>query len=166
MQMDPRFMEVFKELTGLDLGAMGEARAQQEEETKEQAAKREAEEKKRAEEAEAKRKAEAESALPAEEQQVLQKQREAEAKKLEGNAFYKAKDFPNAIAKYGEAIALNPKEFTFYTNLAAVHFEMGEFERVIELCDQVIEMSKQGGYDFQKLGKAMARKANALFRMD
>ena len=27
MQMDPRFMEVFKELTGLDLGAMGEARA-------------------------------------------------------------------------------------------------------------------------------------------
>ena len=35
MQMDPRFMEVFKELTGLDLGAMGEARAKQEEESKE-----------------------------------------------------------------------------------------------------------------------------------
>ena len=38
MQMDPRFMEVFKELTGLDLGAMGEERAKQEEESKEQAA--------------------------------------------------------------------------------------------------------------------------------
>jgi len=27
MQMDPRFMEVFQELTGLDLGAMGEQKA-------------------------------------------------------------------------------------------------------------------------------------------
>lgn len=27
-------------------------------------------------------------------------------------------------------------------------------------------MSKDGGYDFQKLGKAMARKANALFKQD
>ena len=27
------------------------------------------------------------------------------------------------------------KEMTFYTNLAAVHFEMKEFDRVIELCD-------------------------------
>ena len=43
---------------------------------------------------------------------------------------------------------------------------MGEFDRVIELCDQVIQMSKEGNYDFQKLGKAMARKANALFKLD
>ena len=50
--------------------------------------------------------------------------------------------------------------------MAAVHFEMGEFDRVIELCDKVIEMSREGGYDFQKLGKAMARKANALFKLD
>ena len=35
MQTDPRFMEVFKELTGLDLMAMGEERAKAEEETKE-----------------------------------------------------------------------------------------------------------------------------------
>lgn len=50
IQTDPRFMEVFKELTGIDLGAMGEARAKQEEEDKEAAEKRAAEEKKRAEE--------------------------------------------------------------------------------------------------------------------
>jgi len=35
MQMDPRFMEVFKELTGLDLGKMGEERAKADEEEKE-----------------------------------------------------------------------------------------------------------------------------------
>ena len=58
---------------------------------------------------------------------------------------------------------MDPKEFTFYTNLAAVHFEKKEFDTVIELCDKVIEMAKEGGYDYVKLGKAMARKANALF---
>merc|ERR1719188_566167 len=53
---------------------------------------------------------------------------------------------------------------TFYSNLAAVYMEMKEFDSAIEQCDKVIEMSKQGGYDFQKLGKAMARKAAALFQ--
>lgn len=43
---------------------------------------------------------------------------------------------------------------------------MSEFDQVIELCDKVIQMSKEGSYDFQKLGKAMARKANALFKLD
>ena len=88
-----------------------------------------------ADEAAAKRKAEAEAALPSDERAALQKVRDAEAAKLAGNNFYKARDFPNAIAKYSEAIELNPKEFTFYTNLAAVHFEMKEYDRVIELCD-------------------------------
>jgi stress-induced-phosphoprotein 1 len=125
IQMDPRFMEIFKELTGIDLQSMGEERAKQEDLSKEQQAKREAEEKKRAEEEAARKKAEAEAALPEEERAILQRQREAEAKKNEGNAFYKAKDFQNAIRLYEEAIALNPKEFTFYTNLAAVYFEMG-----------------------------------------
>ena len=146
--MDPRFMEVFQELTGLDLGKMQEERAHQEEESKEATAKREAEEKKAAEEAEAKRKATAEAALPQEERDTLQKQRDAEALKLEGNAFYKKKDFANAIEKYSAAIAMNPKEPTFYTNNAAVYFEMGDFDKVIELCDAVIQMSKEGAYDF------------------
>ena len=146
--MDPRFMEVFKELTGLDLQAMGEERAKEEEKQKEASERREAEEKKRQEEAEAKRKADAEAALPEEERAALQRTRDAEAKKLEGNTAYKAKDFPNAIRLYSEAIELNPKEFTFYSNLAAVFFEMGEYDQAIEQCDKVIEMSKAGNYDF------------------
>lgn len=67
IQMDPRFMEIFKELTGIDLQAMGQERAKQEEEEKAAAAARAAAEKKRQEEEEAKRKAEAEAALPEEE---------------------------------------------------------------------------------------------------
>ena len=143
---------------------MGQERKKQEEESKEETAKREAEEAARAAEEEAARKAAAEATLPDEERSVLQRQRDAEAKKLEGNAAYKAKDFPEAIRLYSEAIEMDPREFTYYTNLAAVHFEKKEYDTVIELCDKVITMAKEGGYDFAKLGKAMARKANALFQ--
>mmetsp|Transcript_27973 Transcript_27973/g.37337 ORF Transcript_27973/g.37337 Transcript_27973/m.37337 type:complete len:105 (-) Transcript_27973:820-1134(-) len=102
--------------------------------------------------------------MPNEEREALQRSRDAEAKKLEGNGFYKKKDFPNAIKLYSEAIELSPKEMTYYSNLAAVYFEMGEFDKVIEQCDKVIQISKEGSYDYVKLGKAMARKANALGR--
>ena len=61
---------------------------------------------------------------------------------------------------------MNPKEMTFYSNLAAVYFEMGEFDTVIETCDKVIALAKEGPYDYVKLAKAMARKANALGRKD
>jgi len=104
--------------------------------------------------------------MPSEERANIQKKRDAEAKKLEGNAFYKKKDFANAIKLYSEAIELNPKEMTFYSNLAAVYFEMSEFDNAIEQCDKVIALSKEGNYDYVKLGKAMARKANCLFRKD
>ena len=104
--------------------------------------------------------------MPDDERAALQRKRDAEAKKLQGNEFYKKKDFPNAIKLYSEAIEMDPKEMTFYSNLAAVYFEMGEYDKVIEECDKVIALSKEGAYDYVKLGKAMARKANALFKKD
>lgn len=55
---------------------------------------------------------------------------------------------------------------TFYTNLAAVYVEMKEYDKAIAECDKVMEMAKEGGYDYAKLGKAMARKASALFHKD
>jgi len=64
MQMDPRFMDVLQELTGIDLNAMGKDARQNEERT--EAMRKEAEAKRKAEEdaAAAKRKAEEEAKLP------------------------------------------------------------------------------------------------------
>lgn len=62
---------------------------------------------------------------------------------------------------YQEAIDLNSTELTFYTNKAAVYFEMKDFEKCIEECDKAIEETKGKQYDFKKLAKAIARKANA-----
>jgi hypothetical protein len=50
---------------------------------------------------------------------------------------------------------------TYYTNKAAVYYEMKEYDKCVEECDRAIEKSREGFYDFQKLGKALARKANA-----
>ena len=38
---------------------------------------------------------------------------------------------------------------------------MKDYDKCIEECDRAIEKSKGGHYDYQKLGKALARKANA-----
>ena len=39
---------------------------------------------------------------------------------------------------------------------------MKEYDTCIELCDVAIKIAAEGYYDYQKLAKAWARKANAL----
>jgi stress-induced-phosphoprotein 1 len=53
-------------------------------------------------------------------------------KKAEGNAAFKAKDFDKAIGFYSEAIALNPKEHTFWSNRSAAYAGKMEFEKAAE----------------------------------
>jgi tetratricopeptide (TPR) repeat protein len=128
MQVDPRMMDVFKELTGIDLMDLQaekmKDREQQEDLKKkaaEMAAKREAEEAKR-------KKEEAEAALPEEEKQKLANKKLAEAKKAEGNEAYKAKNFQKALELYGQAIAIDETELTYYTNRAACFYEMKQYD--------------------------------------
>lgn len=163
IQMDPRFMHVFEALTGIDLNKMG-AEMKKSEEVDEAAKQKAEEERKKAEqEEEERKKKEAEEALPDEEKKIIEDKRKAEAAKLEGNAFYKAKNFEKAIEKYSEAISLNPKEIIFYSNLAAVHMEQKDYDTAMAECDKGIEIAKeQIGYDYTKLAKVMARKAACL----
>lgn len=60
---------------------------------------------------------------------------------------------------------MNPDEITFYTNKAAVYFEMKNYDECLKCCDQGIETTKGKPYDYVKLAKAMARKANALLSL-
>ena len=115
----------------------------------------EAAEKKRKEEEEAKKKAEEAASKP-------KGWAEAEAKKAEGNTYYKKKDFPKAIELYSAAIELCPEEIIYYSNLAAVYIEMKEYDKAIEECDKAIAKTKEGPYDFAKAGKVLCRKASAL----
>ena len=55
-------------------------------------------------------------------------------------------------------------DLTYYSNKAAVYFEMKDYDGCIDACDQGIETTKGTNYDFVKLSKAIARKANALLQ--
>jgi stress-induced-phosphoprotein 1 len=50
---------------------------------------------------------------------------------------------------------------TYHTNKAAVFFEMQDYETCMAECDEAIKLKELGGYDYVKLAKAWARKANA-----
>jgi stress-induced-phosphoprotein 1 len=66
---------------------------------------------------------------------------------------------------YQLAIDQCPEEIVFYSNKAAVYFEMKDYENCIASCDAGIETTKGGQYDYIKLSKAMARKGNALLAL-
>lgn len=154
---------MFQVLTGVDLAKMGEEKAKEEEKREENSkASEEARKKREAEEEAARKKAE-EDALPQEEKDKVAKKKEAEAKKAQGNEFYKKKDFPKAIEMYSAAIELNPEESIYYSNLAAVFMEQKEFDKGIEECQKGIDVCKGSNYDYVKLAKLMARKAQCFF---
>lgn len=169
LQTDPRFMDVFSTITGLDLGKMQEEQSKNRENMEELKKKREEEEKQKQAEEEERARKEAEEALPPEEKDRLDRHKSADEQKDLGNASYKKRDFEAAIEHYDKAIELYPEDITYYTNKAAVYFQMKEFEKCIELCDQAAEVceSKDKEFDdFKKLSKAYARKANALSKLN
>lgn len=49
--------------------------------------------------------------------------------------------------------------------MAAVYFEMKQYEDCIAQCDKGIETTKGTAYDYVKLGKIMARKGNAFLQL-
>lgn len=89
---------------------------------------------------------------------------EAQKKKQEGNAAYSKRSFPTAIQCYQKAIELDPSEITYYTNLAAVYFEMKDHTKCVETCDKAINVGRECRADFKLIAKALARKGNALRR--
>jgi stress-induced-phosphoprotein 1 len=164
MQSDPRFMDVFQVLTGIDLMGMQQEYQKSQDQAKDDQKKKDEEMKKKKEEEEQKKKEEEQAKLPEEERKKIQDGKDAEAKKLEGNAAYKKKDFENALKLYQEAIDLNPDELTFYTNKSAVYLEMKEFQKGIDECDKAIEKTKGKQYDYSKLAKTLARKATCQMK--
>ena len=162
IQIDPRFMDVFKELTGIDLMDMQsqqmKAKDKQEDfrkKNEELAAKKRAED-------EARKKQEEEEKLSPEEKDKIARMKQAEVLKNEGNEFYKREQFAEALKKYDEALQLDENEITYINNKATAYFEMKDYEKCIEECDKAIQKSKEGYYDYVKLGKALARKAGAM----
>lgn len=80
----------------------------------------------------------------------------AQQKKDEGNTFFKADKFPQAVECYSEAIKRNPTEHTAYSNRAAAYLKLGAFSDAMNDCEKCLKIKP----DFVK---AHARKAHACF---
>lgn len=81
---------------------------------------------------------------------------QADAAKADGNAAYKQRKFPEAIAQYERAYALH-KDITYLTNKAAAQFEAKDYDAAIATCQAAIEQGREARADYKIIAKAFAR---------
>ncbi|WVF71786.1 hypothetical protein IAT40_006594 [Kwoniella sp. CBS 6097] len=92
--------------------------------------------------------------------------KEAEELKAKGNASYKARKFDEAIELYNKAWQVYPKDVTFLTNLSAVYFEKGEYEKCVETCEKAVEEGRDLRADYKVFAKAFGRIGSAYNKLN
>jgi len=90
---------------------------------------------------------------------------EALKKKEQGNKAYHARDFLIALFHYERAIQLDPSELTFYSNQAAVYFEMKDFSKCVASCEKAVEVGKENSADLKLMAKVMSRMGSAYTKL-
>jgi stress-induced-phosphoprotein 1 len=101
------------------------------------------------------------SDLPEAERQKKEQQKAAQVKKEEGNQLYKSQKLDDALAKYDEAISLDPTNMTFLNNKAAVYFTQKKYDECIDMCMKAVEVGKENRAPFEDRAKALTRAAKA-----
>ena len=64
---------------------------------------------------------------------------DALAAKEKGSEYYKQRRFDEAASEFSKAWDLWPKDITFLTNLSAVYFEQGEYDKCIDTCEKAVD---------------------------
>lgn len=75
--------------------------------------------------------------------------------KEEGNAALSAKKYDEAIAAYTEAISLDPKEHTYYSNRSAAYLSKGDAEHAYEDGCKCIELNPNWSKGYSRKGAAL-----------
>jgi tetratricopeptide (TPR) repeat protein len=96
-----------------------------------------------------------------EESEELLKEK-AEAKKAEGNVFFKKKDYVGAIRFYTQAINLYPTE-VYYSNRAAAYVSLKQWERAKNDADTCIRLNSKFNKGYLHRAKAQANVSRALY---
>lgn len=84
----------------------------------------------------------------------------AVAAKDRGNALYKAKDFPGALAAYDEALQIDPSNQIFVSNKAAVYIEMKDTTTALDICQAALDQTEHK-LSFEDKAKLLSRMAGA-----
>lgn len=77
--------------------------------------------------------------------------------KDQGNAAFKAGNYPQAIKHYSDALVETPSDHTILSNRAAAHQNLGQFAAALEDANKCIEIKPDWGKGYQR--KAMALQA-------
>ncbi|CAL9148367.1 translocon at the outer membrane of chloroplasts 64-like [Musa acuminata AAA Group] len=78
----------------------------------------------------------------------------AEIAKEKGNVAYKDKQWQKAISLYTEAIKLNGKNATYYSNRAAAYLELGSYLQAEADCSSAINLDKKNVKAYLRRGTA------------
>lgn len=88
----------------------------------------------------------------------------AEAEKAEGNKFYKARQFDEAIQHYNKAWELH-KDITYLNNRSAAEFEKGDYETAIKTLTDAVEEGRELRTDYKTIAKSFARIGNSYYKL-
>ncbi|KAI9218530.1 hypothetical protein BC828DRAFT_399541 [Blastocladiella britannica] len=103
--------------------------------------------------------------VDADEKAARERRKQALAEKEAGNAAYKKREFESALAHYAKAWELSDEtEVPVLTNTAAVHFEMGNYDECIKICEQAVEVGRERRVAFTVVARALARAGNAFVK--
>eukprot|EP01066_Platyproteum_vivax_P007282 Platyproteum_vivax@DN2813_c0_g1_i3.p1 len=86
-------------------------------------------------------------------------EQEADEWKVKGNAFYKKREFAEAIEAYDKATEINPTNITYATNKAAVYLEMEDYDTCEKICKNLLDKRYEIKADFQAVAKVFNRLA-------
>ncbi|KAF9671309.1 hypothetical protein SADUNF_Sadunf12G0034000 [Salix dunnii] len=73
---------------------------------------------------------------------------------MKGNQAFKEKQWQKAISYYNEAIKLNDKNATYYSNRAAAYLELGSFHQAEADCSKAINLDKKNVKAYLRRGTA------------
>ena len=90
--------------------------------------------------------------------------KEAVKAKQQGNELYKARKFDEAIQAYEKAWELDNTDISYLTNLSAVHFEKGDLEKCLEVCDKAVEEGRAQRADYKLVAKALGRIGSVYYK--
>jgi len=96
-------------------------------------------------------------------EELVKHENEKESIKLKdkGNQLYKEKRFDEAHAAYDEAISLNPNNMTLLSNKAAVYLTTKKYDDCIDKCQLAVKIGKENRASFEEIAKAFSRCAKA-----
>ncbi|XP_023530929.1 uncharacterized protein LOC111793324 [Cucurbita pepo subsp. pepo] len=85
---------------------------------------------------------------------AISQEQSAEIAKEKGNQAYKEKQWEKAIGCYTEAIKLNGRNATYYSNRAAAYLELGRFHQAEADCSKAIDLDKKNVKSYLRRGTA------------